>query len=192
MHVQHPPQIQSYGIVHSTRLRFSAVAAANATLITFQNLMDLINVALTTVTAAQLFRTVRIRKVSVWAVPALGTSATCEVVYIAGTTGFAGDLKIHTDTSMGIQPAHVSAKPAARSAAALFQESAATVAFSLTCPAGAVVDVELTFRGVPNAFVATQNAPVGVTAGAWYYRGLDGLAKAGTNFLPAVETGSQD
>lgn len=192
MHVQHPPQIQNYGIGHSTKLRFTSIAAANQFLVTYQNLMDLLNVALTTVTAAQLFRSVRVRKVSVWAVPVIGNPSTVEVVFISGTVGQAGDLKIHTDTSMGVQPAYVSAKPAVRSAAALFQESSATNAFSLTCPAGSVIDVDLTFRGLPNSFLPTQNAPAGVTAGGWYYRGLDGLAKAATNFLPAVESGSID
>jgi len=87
---------------------------------------------------------------------------------------------------MGIEPAHIRARPAAKSGVALFQFSGANAAFALTCPSGTVIDVELTYRGRPGIFTATQNAPVGATAGAWYYRGLDGLAAGATVFVPAV------
>jgi hypothetical protein len=184
--IPHPPQIQSYGITHSTKLRFVTNAAVNQTVITFQNLLDLILFTLTTVTAADMFQSVRVRAVEMWATPALGTAVSVQCTFLGNVAGIQADEVIHTDTSIGIQPAHVRAIPAPRSGVALFQNSTAADAFALTCPSGTVVDVELTFRGRPGVFTATQNAPVGAVAGAWYYRGLDGLASAGTVFVPVV------
>jgi len=186
--IPHPPAIPSYGITHSTRLRFITNAAQQQTSITFQNLLDTINVALTTVTAADLFQAVRVREVEMWATPVVGGATSVQVEFNGSVAGIIGDTVIHTDTSMGIEPAHVRARPAARSGVALFQASVADQAFALTCPSGTVVDISLTFRGRPDVFAPTQNAPVGATAGAWYYRGLDGLAAGATQFLPVVNT----
>jgi len=190
--IPHPLPIQSYGIVHSVKLRFVTNAAVNQTTITFQNLMDAINIALTTVTAAQLFSRCRVRKVEMWATPVVGGAASVQCEFPGSVIGDQGDMKIHTDTSMGIEPAHVVARPAARSGLALFQGSSAQSAMLLTCPSGTVIDVSITYRGQPGVFTATQNAPVGATAGAWYYRGLDGLAIAGTVFVPVINASGAD
>jgi len=190
--IPHPPPIPDYGITHTTKLRFITNAAQVQTSITFQNLLDTINVALTTVTAAELFQAVRVREVELWATPVIGGATSVQVEFNGTVAGIIGDTKIHTDTSMGIEPAHVRARPAARSGVALFQASVADQAFALTCPNGTVVDVSLTFRGRPGGFAPTQNAPVGATAGAWYYRGLDGLAAGATQFLPIVNASGID
>jgi hypothetical protein len=84
----------------------------------------------------------------------------------------------------------VKAVPSPRSAVSLFQENTGLNAFQISCPAGAVIDIALSFKGVPNIATATQNVPAAATAGAWYYRGFDGLATAATNFPPIVP-GSQ-
>jgi len=185
--LSHPPQIGNLGIVHSTRLRFITNAGVAQTGITFENLLDLLVVATTNLLVSDLFQQVRVRSVEMWAVPALGTSTTVQCEFTNQVAGFAGDAKIHSDTSMGVQPAHVRCKPAARSGSAMFQFSQATNAFVLTCPSGTVIDVELTFRGLPQLSTAAQNACVGAAAGAWYYRGLDGQAKAATVFPPVID-----
>jgi hypothetical protein len=190
--IPHPLPIESFGITHSVRLRFIATAAFAQTTVTFQNLMDAINIALTTVTAAQLFFRVRVRKVEMWATPVIGGAASVQCEFLGSVVGDQGDTKIHTDTSMGIEPAHVVARPAARSGLALFNGSSAQSAFVLTGPAGTVIDVSLTYRGAPGNFTATQNAPVGAIAGAWYYRGLDGLAIGATNFPPVINVSGAD
>jgi hypothetical protein len=188
--ISHPPQIASYGITHTVRLRFITNAAVSQTSITFQNLLDLMLVGTAATVVYDLFQQVRIRSVEMWAVPAIGTSTTVQCEFRSQTAGFVGDAKIHTDTSMGVQPAHLRAKPMPRSGTALFQSSSATPAFTLTCPTGTVVDVSLTFRGLPNLATVAQNASVATAPGAWYYRGLDGLAKAATVFVPVIDTTS--
>lgn len=188
--ISHPPQIESYGIVHSTVLRFITNGAVAQTAITFENLLDLILVGTSATTVSDLFQQVKVRAVEMWAVPTVGTATTVQCEFRDQTAGFTGDAKIHSDTSMGVQPAHLRCRPAARSGSSLFQFSQATSAFTLTCPSGTVVDVHLTFRGLPNLNVNAQNASVATTTGAWYYRGLDGLSKANTVFTPVIDAAS--
>jgi hypothetical protein len=185
--ISHPPQIESYGITHSTKLRFVTNGAVSQTSITFQNLLDLLLVGVTATTVWDLFQQVRVRSVEMWAVPVVGSATTVQCEFRDQTAGFTGDAKIHSDTSMGVQPAYLRCRPAARSGSANFQFSQATPAFTLTCPSGTVIDVELTFRGLPNVPLVAQNASVATAPGAWYYRGLDGQAKAATVFVPVID-----
>jgi len=181
--IPHPPQIHGYQIVHSTRLRFTTGASVD-TFITFQNLLDTLLMAATGVLGYDLFRLVKIRKVEIWALPVIGNAASVTLQYNGVIAGAVGDQQLHTDTSMGIEPAYVSAKPNARCLAAEFQPSSNAPAFSLTCPSGSVVDVSLTFRGAYVSPTAAQNALVAASVGSVYLRGLDGLAKATSSFIP--------
>jgi len=190
MHVTHPPQIPSYTLRHSTKLRFVSSAAFD-TVITWQNLLDTILVAATATTGFDVFETVKIRFVEVWAAPLLGSAVSVSVAFAGLTAGQVGDQKIHTDTSMGVQPAHVKARPDRKSLASDFQSSGATNAFTLTVPAGAVIDVALTFIGIFASAKAAQNALVAATAGAFYVRGLDGLAVASTQLVPVIRAADQ-
>jgi len=183
MMISHPPTISNYVVKHSTRLRFTAGAAIDQA-ITFADLLDTLLVAKTAVAGSDLFQSVKVRGVEVWASPVLGTATTVIVGFLGATSGEVGDQSVHTDTSMGIQPAHVLARPTLRSLASNFQLASAGEAFYLNCPTGSVVDVELTFNGAFAASVAAQNALVGATAGATYLRGLDGLAVAASKLLP--------
>jgi len=181
--IPHPPQIGGYQVCHSTILRFQTNAAVD-TFITFQNLLDTLLLAATAVAGFDLFRLVKIRKVEIWALPVVGNASSITLQFNGVTAGAVGDQQLHTDTSMGIQPAHVSARPSPRCLAADFQPSSAAAAFSLTAPSGSVVDVHLSFRGTFALATACQNALVGATVGAVYLRGLDGLAKATSLFTP--------
>jgi hypothetical protein len=163
-------------------MRFQATAAAFAN-ITFQNLLDTILFAVSASSGFDLFTAVRVNSVEIWAIAALGTPATVILTYNGTTVGAQGDNKTHTDTSMGVEPAHVRAKPDPLTQAGQFQASAADIAFALDVPAGAVIDVSLTLRQpVLGGTVAAQNVLVGATAGTVYYRGLDGKTTALTNF----------
>jgi hypothetical protein len=166
------------------RVRFVCLTAFNGT-ITFQNLLDIINVGATAITAFDLFTAVRVKRVDVWANALANASATVTVVFEGGTAGSVGDQKVHTSSSMGIEPARVRAAPLPLSGAALFQQSSNAVAFDLICPAGAVIDLELSYRNpIAGAAIAVQNAPAAAVAGVTYFRGLDGQALATSKFQP--------
>jgi len=180
--IAHPPQLPSYGITRDVRMRFQATAAGAIT-VTFQNLLDTVLVALTAILGVDLFESVRVNSVELWGIAALGTPTTVILVYNGTVLGAQGDQKTHTDTSMGIEPAHVKARPDRLTQAGQFQASSANSAFFIDVSAGAVIDVSMTFRQpVQGQSVAPQNALVGATPGAVYYRGLDGKTVALTNF----------
>jgi len=167
-------------------MRFTSNAAVSSN-ITFQNLLDTILVATSATAGYDVFDAVRVNAVEVWGIEGLGTISTVGVVFDGATLGAAGDDKNHSDTSVGIQPAHVRASPAPLSGAAQFQPSTNTIAFLLVCPSNSVIDVSMTLRQpLAGAAVIAQNALVAATAGAMYYRGLDGKATATTVLPPAA------
>lgn len=179
--MEHPPQIDGYEVTHSKRLRFTVTMAAAATGFTYENLLDTILVATAATVGYDLFDIVRVRSVEVWSQAALGTPSTVTVVYTTAT----GDRSIHTDTSLGVKPAYVLAVPDKSSLASFWSQSAGgNPVFTVTCPAGSIVDVLLDLRTTGTAPVPAANALVGATVGEVYYRGLDGLAIAGSNFPP--------
>ena len=187
--IPHPPQLNGIELRHTVTLRYRATAAFTNS-ITFQNLLDTMLVATTATAGTDLFQTVRVRGVRMWGMPAVGAASSVWLEFSGLVAGAVGDQAIHTDTSMGVQPAHVSARPSARSLASNFQLSSAAVAFGIQGPAGCVIDVELSFRSqFANNNAAAQNALVAATAGQQYLRGLDGLATATSNFVPEYTIG---
>jgi len=153
--------------------------------VTFQNLLDTLLVATTAVAGVDLFQTVKIRRIRVWGIAAIGTPSVVSVEFSGTTAGFVGDQAIHTDTSVGVQPAHVDAVPSKKCLASNYQVSTAVIAFYLLCPTGAIIDLELSFRSQFQVANATaQNALVGATPGSQYIRGFDGAATAGSIFVP--------
>jgi hypothetical protein len=173
--------------VYTQRFRFGCTTAATNKTITFQNLCDLMGVAITATSGYDLFDQVRMSAVEVWALPVIGASTTVSVAFGSNyQEGVLGDGRVHSDNSMGIEPAHVLARPSTMSQIAQWQVNSAAPAFSLSCPIGSVIDVILAFRTIStDPPTAMLNALVGATVGDIFYRGLDGLATA-TTTLPAV------
>jgi hypothetical protein len=190
MHITHPPQIPSYGITRDVRMRFQSNAAVNQS-ITFQNLLDTVLVASGTTTGYDLFDQVRVNSVEVWAQSVVGTPVTAIVSFAGQTAGSQGDRKTHTDTSMGLQPAHIKCHPDPLTQAGQFQADENGVeAFLLDVPANSVIDVSMSLRQpVTGQSNVTQNPLAGASAGVVYYRGLDGKASATTS-LPVVGAAS--
>jgi hypothetical protein len=179
--ISHPPPIRSYGITREVRLRYLS-SAAFVGVITFQNLLDSILIGTSVTTLADLFNAVRVNSVELWSLPAIGGASTVILMYSGAVVGASGDQKTHTDTSMGIEPAHVKARPDRLTQAGQFQPSSADTAFQLDIPTGTVIDVSLTLRNPVDGVgaAAAQNVGVGVTTGLLYYRGLDGKAAGAT------------
>jgi hypothetical protein len=184
--IAHPPAIRTYGITRDVRIRFVSNAAFAGS-ITFQNLLDLVLVGTSATLLADLFFAVRCNSVELFSLPAIGGASTVTLIYSGATVGASGDQKTYTDTSMGIEPAHVKASPDRLTQAGQFQPSSADVAFTMQIPTGTVVDVSLTLRNPIDGAgpLAAQNSGVAVNIGQLYYRGLDGKAVATTQ-LPVV------
>jgi hypothetical protein len=180
--MEHPPQVNGYEISHSIRLRFTITAAVGPQSVTGQNILDSVLVAATAVLGYQLFDIFRVRQVEVWSQAALGTPSTITVVFQTAT----GDQTIHTDTSLGVKPAYVKAIPSDRSLASFWTMSGTTDIFNVTCPGGSIIDLSCDFKTSSIPPNAVQNALVGATVGELYYRGLDGVGAATTNFPPIL------
>jgi len=187
MQISHPPQIANLNIVHSTRMRFVLSSAMTDQNVTFQNLLDIFLIGSGAAALTDLFNAVKIRKIEIWAVPVIGGSTTVSVTFVGTVAGLFSQSKTVTDTSMGVQPAHISAVPSRLAPTAQWQQSEAADAFQLTAPTGAVVDLELSFSSRYNNGIAAQNAGVAVTAGNLYVRGFDGLAAAASKAVPQVD-----
>lgn len=179
--IAHPPQISSYGITRDVRMRFLVTGNAFNGPITFKNLLDTILVATTTSNVSDLFEAVRVNAVEAWYLPPPSGSTVpgyVTIIYDGTTVGAQGDQKTHTDSSMGIEPAHVKAKPDPLTQAGQWQASSSNTAFLLDCPLGTIIDVSCSFRQpVQGTETAAANGS-GLVAGAVYYRGLDGIAAA--------------
>jgi len=181
--IPRPPPIRPQ-ITHHQRMRFISNAAVFRN-ITFQNLLDTIGVAITAVLGFDVFDQVKVNFIEVWSLPAIGSSSTVTIQFSGAGVGSLGDGSVHSDSSMGIEPAHVFARPNFMSQSGQWQVSNTNAAFTLTCPTGSVVDVDLSFRVLTTQPpMALQNALVAATVGDIFYRGLDGLASAATA-LPA-------
>ncbi len=169
-------------------MRFRLASNQVQTAITFANLLDTVVLADTAVSAFDLFDQVRINFVEIWAVPAIGTTAEVALEWGGQGPGATGDGRIVSDSSMGLEPAHFRSAPSRTSQASQWQAGVGT-AFIVSAPQSAIVDVNCSFRTVQNLPpVAAAAALVAATAGELYYRGLDGLAIAGTQFVPIAPT----
>jgi len=187
MSISHPPQVRQLNLTHGVRMRFVATAGTGLTNITFQNLLDTWLVATSATALYDLFIGVKIRAVEVWGQTILGAASTVAVQFLGNTAGQFGEPQYFSDTSMGVQPAHVKAVPAAKSLLSFWQQSSTDVAFQITCPAGAVIDLDLSFVSRFGAPLAAQNIGAGLSIGTLYIRGFDGLAASTTNFVPVTD-----
>lgn len=187
MHLSHPPPINPQ-IKHSQRLRYVVTtSAALAFQVTFANVLDGIIVATTTTSAKQLFDQVKIRAVEVWAagttLSSNATPATVSVTFNGDQVGASGSARVFSDTSVSIEPAHIRATPDKMSQAAQWQANGAGNVFTVTAPLGAIIDVDVSFRNDDSA-PSNSAAVVAAVAGEVYYRGLDSVAIAATQFVP--------
>jgi hypothetical protein len=189
LRIPHPPPFQAAYQVTKT-LRFQSTAAltqATAT-ITFQNLLDLMCVADTAVSAYRLFSSVRLNSVKIWGPPAAALApVTVSVEFQANASAsIAGPNRLKSDTSIGsTSGAFVMARPPEGSISSFWGgQTSASAVFSLTGPINSIVDINITLllqNGEPPKLVTS--APVGAIVGTVYCRGLDALT---ATILPPV------
>jgi len=184
--LSHPPST-TFQISTERRMRFNVTTALVEQPFTYQNILDTIGIAKTAIAGQNLFTHVKVKAVEIWCVPVVGNVALVACAFIGATGGSLGSGRVVSDTSMGIQPAHIRARTDRTSQVGQYQVSSASAAMELTAPVGAVVDIIVSFRNaLDNGAAATQNALVSAQVGQVFYRGLDGVAIAGTTVPPQV------
>jgi len=158
--------------------------------VTFTNLLDAILVATTAVLGVQVYDAVRVKRVRAWVVlnqavgGAAAPGATVSISFPGGTTGVVGSQMETNATSISTtEPAFCELTPDPRSGQALYNSNGAVAAFRIDERGASRITIEadLEYRyNNDNAPTGLANALVGATAGQFYFRGLDGLAIAGT------------
>jgi len=142
-------------------------------------------VASSNVQGYQVFDCVKVEFVEMWACPAASNSPLTVLVEFSADAGIAaGDGGVFSDTSVGVTPAHVFAKPSKFASSSLWNGAGTGIAFTLTnCPINAIIDVCVSYKNNDSAGPsAVTQALVGAATGQFYYRGLDGVATAATKF----------
>jgi hypothetical protein len=171
-----PPQF-SPTLKFGHRFRFTSGTNAGTFIIERENLLDLYCMAATASTAFRIIEGIRLKSVEIWTNPvALGQPpTTCSVEWV----GTNGPSTVHSDTGMGVQPAHVFSRPPPRSSDQWWSMSGSNEAdplFTLVLPADSVIDVICDVRLVElEAATAVTAEPTGATAGTIYGNYLDGL-----------------
>jgi hypothetical protein len=179
-----PVQLRT-NIEHAHQFRFVS-SAATLTPITDTTLLASCGVAAVTAVLGAAIRTsVRVNQIEVWTPPASqGASATASVLFPPSQRSQAREV---TDTSVSVAtPAHVRCGPPAESLCAFWSDgSAGNTLFSLSAPAGSIIDVWVSMVDRDGTVDAVQNAVlVGATVGEVYYTSLDSIISAGSLFKP--------
>ena len=175
-------------------LRFTTTGTGGSTSasISFQNLLDAVFIAGTSTTAYQLFDFVKVRRVTVRAVPGAnsgGSTVTVGIEFPGLVAGSNAGGKQASNSQMGVSKcAYVSLVPDKLSAAAFWQQSTSANAFVVrstdlnnTICLGTIIDVELSYKNSADVSpAALQSAVTGATPGNIYFGGLDGGRLAAT------------
>jgi hypothetical protein len=163
------------------RFRFSSNQSAFSGTISFEDLADLMCVAVTATSASRLFDAIRLRGVEVWATNTTGDSSnTVEIEYL-NTLIFGGPGVTYSDTALGVTDiAHISTRPPLGSRAASWLNNTTGSSggdfnvFRLSVPKGGIVDVIMDVMFYDNeAAVNVTGTVAGASAGKTYCRPLD-------------------
>jgi hypothetical protein len=186
--IPRPLQLANAGMVHNHIMRYVTTGTV-ALSISYHNLLDAILTAATATVGYQLFDLVKIAKIEMWAYNPSGVT-TLSLAFVGRALGVVGDDQAHSASSMGIEPAYLSAKPSAKCMASQFQPDTTNTAFNIYCPIATIVDIHLVYKSALEGYapMAVTNALVAAQPGLIYYRGIDGAATAATKFTPAGTT----
>ncbi len=162
--------------------RFTS-ATGTATAITDRNICQIIGGMCTVAntTLKGLSNAAKLHRISIWAPPASqGASVTCSILWNSGS--FAPDIEVSDSTNSTAVPARLSTRPPPGSSASFWMgETASNTMFTITAPAGSIIDVDVTHLLADTQAALTSYGVAAGTLGAYYYLPLDGT---GDQFLP--------
>jgi hypothetical protein len=171
--------------------QFTALNALSEVGITRANILNLISVAATATNAYSIIGAARIKKIRIWS-PII-SAFTPQEVQIEWNGGLYSPSAIHSATSEGLFPAKLETSPPHLSSPDLWSLTAGAVSgtpnageilFSVSCPAGSVIQVSLALRLMDDEAAPTVFIIAGGTVGKTYYGYLDGPPLTG-NLQPS-------
>lgn len=174
-------------VVIGHTFRFTTSSAAANVAVSQADIMDLVLMAATATSGYRLFASAKVRRVDVWSPGTAGAIGTASVEFLADTSVAGSRHQLVSDSTMGTaRPAHVSAVPAVGSLAAMWMSDAVTSSLlQITCAAGSIVDVAVTFTLRNNESASAVASLSGLTAGQVYCHPLDGHSG---QFVPVAWT----
>jgi len=181
-----PPILDTVAQGHSV-LRFTATSAAASAAVTIGNVLMAIGgigtIANSTVTSVA--SSVKLHKITIWpASTSAGAGQNAEVIW-SNQGNYAKDESKSSVVPTGttLTDVVVSRPPLNGSLQSAWQASAgaATQFFALTCPAGSIIDIDVSWTLSNNFVNVAQAGYAAVTLGSLYYARLDGV---GGKFLP--------
>ncbi len=191
------PMPGHYNPTHTLRKAFrfrytAATGAAASFIITPAKLCSLWTIATTTTQLTQIFESVRLRRIRMWATPPQnGTTTSCSINLAGGSFGFQGPNKKQSADTMGMSvPGYISIKPDKDSYPDLWQTGDVTISttqiFTIYIdPNGVtnqtfIIDVDLELRQTTDGRTSGQNIAITGPAviGGFYYSALDNNAGA--------------
>jgi len=171
-----PPSFQSTFSVNK-RLRFQA-ASANSSVISAQNLIQLLCCATTTILGKSILGGIKIKRIQMWGSMASSlTPVTVSCDFASASTNTTGPNRVYTDTSMGTTGAYISVVPPKGSMASFWIPGAGSTLTTLilTYPAGAIVDISFQMVLADGQTADTGSITlIGATAGDVFVNNLDG------------------
>jgi len=186
--VRHPPMIQM-SFQGTKTLRFIA-SGVHKDIITVKNLLDTLIIATSATTGNDIFESIRLKSVEMWAQSA-SSAVTLTLGFISNGVGGDAPTKIYSDTAMGPnEPAHLICRPPKNSSAGFWQSGFSTnQLFEINAVAATIIDVTFDYVLMTDSYVsAAANPLAGATAGILYARGLDGLGSGTSNYALAGGT----
>jgi len=184
-----PPQFDAT-ITFSKRLRYVAGATLANDTVKDTDILQLILVADTTVSAKSIIGAAKVNHVEMWAPPAASASTpnTVALEWVP-TSAIGAPARIVSDTTLGTAaPPHIYARPPPSSVAGQWLANGNQAIMKLTGPEGLIVDIDVTFVLASGAPLATGAVTVvAATAGDVFMNVLD---YSGTQELAPVSYAS--
>jgi hypothetical protein len=167
-------------------LRFTATATAASVQVTIGQVMcaigSICTIANSTVTSVA--SSIKLHKITIWpASTTAGAAQNAEVLWI-NVGNFSKDESKSTAVPSGTTISDVIVDLPPKDSLACFWQASAGAAsplFSLTCPAGSIIDVDVSWTMSNNFAAVVQAGYAAATLGTLYYSRLDGV---GGKFLP--------
>ncbi len=171
---EHPLQITTSMRLHHV-FRYRNTGATTPISVSFDDLLEQWEVAITSTQMARLFNAVRVRKVEIWSPMASDlVPVTCTLDWAGTTIGASGNNLKVSDTSMGSNmPAHISARAPPTALAADWQATGGGTAFTIATPSNSIIDLHVSYGVIDDGTAAGGTAAVGATVGANYFRPLN-------------------
>jgi len=169
-----PPFVSTLTLSH--KFRYTNGSAIVALPVTRGNVLSSMLMAVTAGTAYRMIAAVKIVSVQAWAPPSTLPSTTeLDLEWV----GVNAPSTIISDSSMGVESAHIRTHPPRDSSATWWslsgQSNETEQLMLLTAPVNSVFDVVMRLRLVENEAPSLSEAPALATPGKVYYDYLDGL-----------------